>query len=200
MSRKREYMKYLISLSFKDLMQEYPFDKITIKMITNRAGIIRSTFYHHFKDKQDLLEWIIREELLKPAEEHLERNDLRSAITTMVHQFLRDRDFYHKAVHIGGQNGFWDIIHQAISEFGEKLIESRLEAQEWRSPLLDIKKSALLNTKLVTEYFTNNFVFTITQLLSHEDIGRYSAEEITEAYLELSSCSLAAFFREPEKV
>ncbi|GEP85611.1 putative transcriptional regulator [Staphylococcus piscifermentans] len=41
-----------------DLMEEYPIDEITIKMICAYSGINRSTFYAHFTDKYDLFEQI----------------------------------------------------------------------------------------------------------------------------------------------
>jgi AcrR family transcriptional regulator len=36
------------------LMQERPFDSITIQQVLDRAKIGRSTFYNHFRDKDDL--------------------------------------------------------------------------------------------------------------------------------------------------
>ena len=33
------------------------FDKITIKMITDQAGVIRPTFYNYFQDKYEVMEW-----------------------------------------------------------------------------------------------------------------------------------------------
>ncbi len=36
------------------LMQEKPFDDITVQEVLDRAGVSRSTFYHHFRDKEDL--------------------------------------------------------------------------------------------------------------------------------------------------
>lgn len=36
------------------LMQEQPFDSITIQQLLDHAGVSRSTFYTHFRDKQDL--------------------------------------------------------------------------------------------------------------------------------------------------
>ena len=37
-----------------DLMQERPFESITVQDILDRAGVGRSTFYTHFRDKNDL--------------------------------------------------------------------------------------------------------------------------------------------------
>ncbi|MEQ1894843.1 MAG: helix-turn-helix domain-containing protein, partial [Planctomycetota bacterium] len=36
------------------LIQEKPFDAITVQDVLDRAGVSRSTFYAHFRDKEDL--------------------------------------------------------------------------------------------------------------------------------------------------
>ena len=55
----------MLADSLKALMlNEKPFDKIKIKDITDRAGIIRPTFYNHFQDKYELLEWIFYNDII----------------------------------------------------------------------------------------------------------------------------------------
>ena len=56
----------LLAESFKELAKKHPIEKITIKEITDLAGVIRPTFYNHFQDKYELLEWIITTDLLDP--------------------------------------------------------------------------------------------------------------------------------------
>lgn len=43
----------LLAESFKELALKHPIEKITIKEITDKAGVIRPTFYNHFQDKYD---------------------------------------------------------------------------------------------------------------------------------------------------
>ena len=38
-----------------ELIQQKPFDAITVQDVLDRAGVGRSTFYAHYKDKDDLL-------------------------------------------------------------------------------------------------------------------------------------------------
>lgn len=47
-----------MAYTFKDLLKEKPFNKITINDISNRCDINRQTFYYHFQDIRDLVEWI----------------------------------------------------------------------------------------------------------------------------------------------
>ena len=37
-----------------ELMQEHPFESVTVQQVLDRAGVGRSTFYAHFRDKDDL--------------------------------------------------------------------------------------------------------------------------------------------------
>ena len=50
----------ILADSIKALVLTKPVEKITIKEITDRAGVIRPTFFNHIKEKYELLEWIIR--------------------------------------------------------------------------------------------------------------------------------------------
>ena len=47
-----------IAKSLKTLMLSKSFEKITVKEITDGAGVIRPTFYNHFSDKYEVIEWI----------------------------------------------------------------------------------------------------------------------------------------------
>ena len=38
----------VLAESLKELSQNHPLEKITIKEITDKAGVIRPTFYNHF--------------------------------------------------------------------------------------------------------------------------------------------------------
>ena len=58
----------LLADSLKQLASKKLLEKITIKEITDKAGVIRPTFYNHFQDKFELLEWIIRDVLEKCAD------------------------------------------------------------------------------------------------------------------------------------
>ena len=50
--------KRALAASLKRLLAEKPLSKITISDITDDCGINRMTFYYHFQDIYDLIEWI----------------------------------------------------------------------------------------------------------------------------------------------
>ena len=52
----------------KKLLLEKPLNKITINDITEDCGVNRMTFYYHFKDIYDLVDWILAEDAAKAME------------------------------------------------------------------------------------------------------------------------------------
>ena len=49
--------KRALEASLKNMLLQKPLDKITINNIPKDCGINRMTFYYHFKDIYDLVEW-----------------------------------------------------------------------------------------------------------------------------------------------
>ena len=60
--------KRALEASLKNLLLKKPLDKITINDITEDCGINRMTFYYHFKDIYDLIEWCCVEDAKKALE------------------------------------------------------------------------------------------------------------------------------------
>lgn len=61
--------KRALEQSLKNLLLQKSLTKITVKDITEDCGINRMTFYYHFKDIYDLVEWACLEDARKALEE-----------------------------------------------------------------------------------------------------------------------------------
>ena len=55
--QRQDRMKYRLADSVKECMRTTPVDKITVKNIVEECGTTRQTFYRHFLDKYDLINW-----------------------------------------------------------------------------------------------------------------------------------------------
>lgn len=183
-------MKHLISDSFKQLLQEYPFEKITVKMLTDRTGIIRSTFYHHFKDKLDVLDWIIQEELIEPMRNILQQDRIEEGLRWTLNRIIADSDFYHKAVRISGKNGFEDVINHHISElFRDELLRRGIE---------EIPGYPLLNTDMLARHYAYCFIHAVMAMMTQKT--QRSTEEMLRAYEYLVNHSLTEILTQQESM
>ena len=56
--------KRALAAALRELMEQMPFDKIQVGQICEICNMNRKSFYYHFKDKYDLLNWIFDVEFL----------------------------------------------------------------------------------------------------------------------------------------
>lgn len=70
------FTKEIIAKTFTELLDEKPMSKITVKDIVERCGVNRNTFYYHFKDIPDVVEFILK----KKWDEILEHSQDRASI------------------------------------------------------------------------------------------------------------------------
>ena len=120
--------KRALAAALRELMEEVPFDKIQIAQICERCDMNRKSFYYHFKDKYDLVNWIFDTEFISLAVEsakHLDSDDHWELIEQGCEHFYANRSFYRKALLIKGQNSlsdhlreyFFPLIKMRIAQF-----------------------------------------------------------------------------------
>ena len=108
--------------SFKKLVNEYSFDKITVTMIAEDVGISRPIFYRHFKDKYELMDYMLYNEVTKELEILLEHNMILEAIKYLFTHIINEAKLYRKLFETTGQNSFEQVmIEQFTSFFKEHL-------------------------------------------------------------------------------
>ena len=105
----------LLAQSFKEIAVNKPIEKITIKEITDLAGVIRPTFYNHFQDKYELMEWIIRMELLEPMRPLLLKHQFADALYLPMEALIDSKAYYMRAARLEGQNSFEESLRSQIS-------------------------------------------------------------------------------------
>ena len=57
--------KEALASALKEMMSVKPIDKITVKDLVEICGVNRQTFYYHFDDVYDLLEWVFENDANK---------------------------------------------------------------------------------------------------------------------------------------
>lgn len=153
MVQKRDISKALIADSFKELMLTNPFEKITIKMICDKAGLIRPTFYNHYKDKYDLVEWIFYEDIIKDVTNLIEHGMEEEATKYLITCMYEEREFYKKVFETTGQNCFEDVMRKHIYELFLKRLRS--------GNGMKLPADSILNEESVSQYYALGLITAI---------------------------------------
>ena len=105
--------KRALATALKELMEKEAFSKISVADICEKCDMNRKSFYYHFKDKYDLVNWIFDTEFITviKKQDHRFGWDLMEALCTY---FYDNRDFYRKVLSITGQNSFPEHFHDLL--------------------------------------------------------------------------------------
>lgn len=106
----------LLAESLKEIATKHPIEKITIKEITDKAGVIRPTFYNHFQDKFELLEWILKKDLLEPVHPLIQNGMISEAMVLLFSNIEKERAFYTRAIKLEGPVSFRSIAQKCVQE------------------------------------------------------------------------------------
>lgn len=117
--------KNALADALKGLMMEKNFEKISVSDICDRCNMNRKSFYYHFRDKYDLLNWIFYigfmehikfddfQELFD-EDERGKKYDIWELIGELANYFYTEKEFYRRALMVEGQNSFKDYFHDGL--------------------------------------------------------------------------------------
>ena len=148
------------------------FEKITVKMITDGADVIRPTFYKHFQDKYEIIEYILEKEI-KDKIQVLIENDMEDDLLRLLFTCLsKDKEFYKKLYLIEGANSFDNLMFQFIYDTLLRLLN--------KYPLKSPAKLQILSRETIARFYTFGLADSVKYAIMH-DIT-YTPEEIAAAY------------------
>ncbi len=118
--------KRALANALKECMAEKSFSKISVADICEKCGMNRKSFYYHFRDKYDLVNWIFDTEFLSVVRKR-EVSDSWNLLQELCGYFYENRDFYRKALKVEGQNSFLEhfrellyaLLHSRLREMAE---------------------------------------------------------------------------------
>jgi probable dihydroxyacetone kinase regulator len=178
MEQKRELTRRLIASAFKTLVMQHPFEKITIKMIADEAGMIRPTFYNYFQDKYELAEWIFTEEIAKEVRLLLGRGMRTEALKLFITCLNQDKPYYRKLFEISGPNSMEDVMMRFAKEMFQNSINEDFVSQLPNTPVL--------TKDFVAEYYAVAFISYIKIYLIN-NTETLDSSALTDAFLYLVS-------------
>ena len=171
-SQGRNAVDILLAESLKELTESRPIEKITIKEITDKAGVIRPTFYNHFQDKYELLEWIIRTQILEPTRPLIHAGMVDEALMLIFTAVKADGEFYGRAVKLEGQNSFEEICKSCIEDILLEVIAGKSQT--------GTRRHFWLTPEYIAKYYAQSMSFVVVNWIK----GGMAVEprEITDIY------------------
>ncbi len=103
--------KRALAASLKKLMSEHSFSKVSVGEICEQCGMNRKSFYYHFRDKYDLINWIFDREFVLQSKQK-SYSSSSEAFLDLCNYIYENKDFYRHAFKVEGQNSFSECFTQ----------------------------------------------------------------------------------------
>lgn len=117
--------KQLLAKSLKELMATTPLEKISVNDIVEHAGVGRNTFYYHFQDKYDLVNWYFQIGATHFLVEQSCYSNWQAVLSGIEGYFQENKAFYTNALQYTGQNSLQEYIYNFIKTFLAQRLSER---------------------------------------------------------------------------
>lgn len=126
---KNDYTKRQLALALKELIKTLPLKKITVQNIVDHCGLNRGTFYYHFYDRQELINWIYHSDITEPTRKILQgAPEQWSEISQFgLNIMLRDKELYLQAMKAEGQNNLSSYMRTEIVQNWNLLVSRYMD-------------------------------------------------------------------------
>jgi AcrR family transcriptional regulator len=158
------------------LMLEKRYDKITVQDIIDRADVGRSTFYAHYRDKEDLHQSSFAE-MLEALTHHLRESDTGShRLVPSLELFRHVQQQHHLYKALVPGRGV-ELLFKTGHDYISRIIERRLAAH------LPEQQTPTVPLPVVANYVAGALVTLLKWWLDHQ--MSYSPERMDEIFQQL---------------
>ena len=168
---KSEQMKYNLIDAIKKCMKKTPFYKITVKDIVTQCVTTRQTFYRHFQDKYDLINWYFEKTILSAFEQLGNNKSFYECLVKKYDFIQKEKTFFKSSFRLEETNCLKYHAFEFMVKFYTTLIEEKAK--------ITLSKNQIL----LLEMYCCSFVYMIKRsLFSKETISsEYIAELLIDA-------------------
>ena len=138
--------KKALAMAMKELMEQIPFSKISVSDICEKCGMNRKSFYYHFKDKYDLVNWIFDVEFFQAV--HVRDYNLPNwswrVLEASCQYFYENQSFYRKALQIEGQNSFVEHCRETLKPLLKLVVKNILADPQYEEFCINFYSDAFI--------------------------------------------------------
>lgn len=173
--------KRALEASLKHLLLKKPLDKITINDITEDCGINRMTFYYHFKDIYDLIEWSCIEDATRALEGKKTYDTWEQGFLQILEAVLDNKPFIMNVYHSVSREQVEGYLYKVTYDLLIHVVDEKSQGMQVRDEdkkfIADFYKYAFVG--LMLEWIKSDMKKDTHQIV--EQLGLLMHDNITKA-------------------
>ena len=144
--------KRTLSETLKKILQEKSLDKVTVVDIVETSAINRQTFYYHFKDIYDLVEWSCIEDASRALQGKKTYDTWQEGLQQIFEAVLENKPFilnvYRSVKREQVENYLYSLTYQLIEGVVEEQSENLMVTEEQKKFIADFYKYSFVGVML----------------------------------------------------
>lgn len=137
-------MKERIAREFAELARTKSIDKITVKDIVEACHITRQTFYYHFQDLIDVIDWSLRQAMEELVEKSIRIDSREQVIELFLSEAVKARGLLRKLLASQLREQTERLIVESVRSYFREMVERR-------ELLQDVSRS---DAQVVLDFYT----------------------------------------------
>ncbi|WP_367924478.1 TetR/AcrR family transcriptional regulator C-terminal domain-containing protein [uncultured Ruthenibacterium sp.] len=118
-------MKEMISDQLNVLLKQKGLDKITVKELVDACHISRQTFYYHFRDIMDVVEWQQKQVLEQSICQSLKESSPQAAIRRMIRESASNRELLTRLLKSRRRMEIERLLVRTVRDYLEEMLRKR---------------------------------------------------------------------------
>ena len=120
--------KIELSNAFKELSKKKQMNKISVNDLIQYCGLNRNTFYYHFEDIYDLINWIFDKEV-KTIIENFDRTNYENFLNRVMYYIEENKHILNSAYNSFGREQLKKILQPYFYIALNKIIDNHIEKE-----------------------------------------------------------------------
>lgn len=119
--------KRALEQALKSVLKTKNLKKVTIQDIADECGINRNTFYYHFKDIYDLVEWICIEDGKKALSQYRQYDNWENGTIGLLNMMLENKAFVENVYRNVGRERMESFLFPQIKQVIASIVYEEAE-------------------------------------------------------------------------
>ena len=147
-----EITKRAFASSLKKMLAKKPLEKIRIIDITEYCGVNRQTFYYHFKDIYDLLEWVYTNEATKALGEKKTYETWQQGFKQIFQYIVNNKEFvlttFNSVSREYLERYLYNIRYKSV-----KIIDNKNKMYKNKTHLFKVNNNIIEEKRFLSDFF-----------------------------------------------
>lgn len=150
--------KRAMSAALKNLLKEKKLNKITVQDIADECGIKRQTFYYHFQDIYDLVEWTCIEDTEKVLKENRTYDTWQEGFLSVFDLAKKDKTFIDNIYRSVSLEMLEQYLYRLVYPLLKNVVDEKANGQTVREE----------NKKYIADFYKYAFVGVLLEWIRND--------------------------------